>query len=98
LVWWSVQFKTGVSSFNRVIGSLGLIFFKKSKRRRFSKKNKNQRIVTGFLTGSYQVNRVILGFSFLYFFSTPLGSQPKVNLSGWAEFQNYDINNHHPNE
>jgi hypothetical protein len=52
-------------------GCLGQFFFK-SKRRRFSKKkNKSQRVATGFLTGSCQVNRVTPGFSFPYFFLQP---------------------------
>jgi hypothetical protein len=43
-------------------------FFKKSKRRRFSKKNKSQRVATGFLTGSCWVTP---GFSLPYFFFNP---------------------------
>ena len=61
------------------------------------KKNKNQRVATGFLIGSCRVNLVISGFSFPYFFSTRPGSSPgltgsRVNPSGRTGFQNYDRN------
>jgi hypothetical protein len=39
------------------------------------KKNKNQRVATGFLTGSC---RVTLGFDFLCFFLNPARLQPRV--------------------
>jgi hypothetical protein len=47
-------FKVRVSGFDWVTGLPGSIFFLKSKRRRFSKKN--QWVATGFLIGSCWVN------------------------------------------
>jgi hypothetical protein len=70
------SFKTRVPGFDRVTG---LVFFKKSKRRRFSKKKK----VNGFVIGSCRVNlrrvsRVTPGFSFPCFFFNPARFQPRV--------------------
>jgi hypothetical protein len=65
-------------------GSLGQNFLK-LKRRRFSKKNKKQK-----LTGCNRVfDRVTPGFSFLYFFFNLARFQPRVNPPGRAGFQNY---------
>ena len=75
---------------DRVTGSAGSFFFK-SKRRRFSKKNKKK--VNGFATGSCRINQVAgstrrvsrvnpsgqpghTGFFLPLFFSTRLGSNP----------------------
>jgi hypothetical protein len=50
-------------------------FLKKTKRRRFSKKNKTK--ANGLQPG----DRVTLGFSFPYFFSTRLGFSPESAMS-----------------
>jgi hypothetical protein len=55
----------GSLGFDWITGSSGSIFLKKkSKRHHFSKKNKNQRVATGFLIGSHRV------------FSSPVFFQP----------------------
>ena len=67
LVWQPARFKVRVIGFDRVTGSSGSIFFlnqndivlvKKTKINglQLGKKNKNQRVATGFLTGSCWVN------------------------------------------
>ena len=73
---WAAWFNVRIPSFDRVTGSSGSIFFLKSKRRCFSKKKKNQRVATKFLTGSCRVNRAHRVFSSPIFSSTRPGSSP----------------------
>jgi len=61
------------------------LFQKNSKRHHFSKKNKSQRVATGFLTGFCRVNwvtestgRVVPGHDFFYFFFNSARFQPRI--------------------
>jgi hypothetical protein len=75
-------------------GGLGQFFLKNQNDIVLVKKN--QRVATGFLTGSC---RVTPGFSFPYFFFNPAWFQTRVGRVpdrpaglGQAGFQNYDCN------
>jgi hypothetical protein len=67
--------------------------FFKSKRRRFSKKNKSQPVATRFLTESC---RVTPSYSFPYFFFNLARFQPRVDPPGRARCQNYDYMSFYP--
>jgi hypothetical protein len=63
----------------------GSVFFFKSKRRHFNKKNKKKQKSTGLQPGldrvvgsTCQVSQVTPGVSFLYFFFNPSQFQPRV--------------------
>jgi hypothetical protein len=63
-------------------------YLKKSKQRRFSKKNKSQRVAIGFLTGFYRVNLPGHTGSWLFLFF--LQPDP-VTAPGRVRFQNYGL-------
>jgi hypothetical protein len=67
-------------------------FFLKSKWRRFSKKNKSQRVCNRVAGSTHWVSRATPGFSFPRFFFNPARFQPRVNPLGRAGFQNYEKN------
>jgi len=69
-----------------------VIFFLKSKWRRFSKKNKSQRVCNRVAGSTHWVSRATPGFSFPRFFFNPARFQPRVNPLGRAGFQNYGKN------
>jgi len=98
ILWWKgiPLFSDPARSKARVTGSPGSILFFKSKRCRFSKKNKTK--VNGSQPGFWlgQLGRRVNppGFSFPYFFFNSAWFQPRaigfrVDPPGWAGFQNY---------
>jgi len=90
------SFKTRVPGFDRVTG---LVFFKKSKRRRFSKKKKSQRVCNRVLPGQPPPGQpgntgFFLSLFFLQPGPVPAPGRPGPGSShraGPAGFQNYRL-------